>query len=124
MAYSDITITTTAEAGVVYSMISSAGTQALRADTARSLSEPRLLEISHQAGSATKPDRHMVRATQTEQSSTDDAVFETGSCHIVFTCPRSVVSVAMVKELFLKLSTYLTASSGAAIDALLKGGLG
>lgn len=124
MALDDITITTTAESGIVYSPISVTGQAAVRSDTARTLAEPRYLEISHQPGSASKPDRHLLKFTITEQSSTDESVFETGSAHLVLTVPRSVVTTAQIKELVLKMTTYLTASSGAAIDALMKGQLG
>lgn len=121
MALDSIEIDTTAEANVIYDVIATSGKQCVRSDAARSLAEPRLLEISHQEGSASRPDRHLIRFTQTEQSSTDESRFETASIHLVATVPRSVVTTAQVSELVKKLIAWGTTDN---VAAWLRGSLG
>lgn len=115
MALDSITVTTTSEAGIVYEPTAISGAAVVRSDTAASLSEPRLLEISHQTGSKSKPDRHLVKFTQTEQSSSDPSQYATGSVHVVFTVPRDIITQAQVIELWKKQVALLTDGNIAAI---------
>jgi hypothetical protein len=122
MALSDITITTTAEANVVYTPVAFPSSRnVIRNDAGRAMSTPRTLEHAHQIGSQTKPDRHLVKFTITEQDSTDLSHFETGGLNITFILPRTVVTAAQVEELWNKAKVYLTSTN---IQAIFKGSLG
>lgn len=105
MALNDITIVDSGNK--VYSPISVGSMAVVRQNTATALSTPEQLEISHQLGSQTKPDRHLVKFTRTEQDGTDASHFETASCHLVVSLPRTVNSVEDVVDLFRRMYIYL-----------------
>jgi hypothetical protein len=126
MALNDITIVDGADT-LVYQVISvptSAG--ANRLEKSSSLSTPEYLEISHQLGSQTKPDRHLVKLSKTKQDNTDLAHFETGSAHIVFTVPRNLLTLDDIVAEFRRLYIYLEGGTGDYdnLKAILRGSLG
>jgi hypothetical protein len=127
MALNDITIVDGATTKVfTYIGASNAQNSAVRCDKSASLSEPYNLEHSHQFGTQTKPDRHMIKLSETKQDSTLLAHFETGSCHIVWTVPRTVVPVEDMVTAFRRLYIYLNGGTVAYdnLRDILKGSLG
>jgi len=110
MSTADISLDTTNDTSRTFEWIGpSNGPQSgRRKDTSSTLAEPRYLDIEHQTGSATKPDRHLIRFSDTQQNSTT-LEFRTGTVHVVFTVPRDTISVAEVQELWAKMVLYLTA---------------
>jgi 3-dehydroquinate synthase class II len=128
MALNDITIVDGATTKVFTYVGSSndTGKSAVRADKSASLSEPYNLEFSHQLGTQTKADRHLVKLSETKQDSTLLAHFETGSVHIVFTVPRTVIPVEDMVTAFRRLYIYLSGGTVAYDNTrdILKGSLG
>lgn len=88
--------------------------------TNSTLALPRSLEIQHQPGSATKPDRHLVKLSYTDDDSVDVSLIETATVHMVITLPRRVVTPTIAKNLAKQLADF--AGDATLMDAILNGG--
>jgi hypothetical protein len=116
MSTADVTLDTTNDTSRTFEYIgtSNGAYSARRKDTSSSIAEPRFLDIEHTTGSSTKPDRHLVRFSDTQQNSTT-LEFKTGIVHTVFTVPRDTITVAEIQELWAKMVLYMTAQKVADI---------
>lgn len=105
----DITVKDSANADVIYSFITSAGSKTIRRDSSRPLETPRIFTVSHESAGKgiTAVDRHMAKFDQTELDG-DDVTTATGSVHIVLTVPRKVITATHVQDLVAQLKSYLT----------------
>lgn len=121
MSLSDVTIEFPSGTNNVYSTVNTNGSQVLRSDLSAGIATPETLELSHQSGSSTRPDRHLVKLNLTKQDSTDMSMIETESVHVVFTLGRKLGTAADAQNLFGKLKTYL---NDAKIAEIVAGSLG
>lgn len=119
MAFGNITVND-GIAARTYNFIKENDSRAQYRDlTSSTLALPHVLEISHQEGSTTKPDRHLVRFARTDTNTTGDKI-DTGSVHVVIAAPRSVVELSTVEAMISEIVDFL--SEPANVDAILAGG--
>lgn len=86
--------------------------------TGSTLALPHSIEISHQAGSSTKPDRHLVKLSRTDENTAGDRL-DTGSVHIVIAAPRSIVPLSEMKKMIAEIVHFM--SNSANVDSVLAG---
>lgn len=119
MALGSITVNDGTTANT-YEFIRTEGERTLYRDLTNStLALPHGYEISHQEGSLTKPDRHLVKSTRTDASVDGDRI-NSASAHIVLTVPRRDVPVSEVIKMVNELADFMTNSEY--IEAVLAGG--
>ena len=116
MALNDITVTVSA-IPYVFKVNEVDASRVLRLDTTNgSLSLPFALTHSQQKGSATKPDRHLIRVDIAKQNPTSGLI-STVSAHTVLTVPRAPAIAGTDLQLAYEiLRTYLTPAQALAIS--------
>jgi hypothetical protein len=103
----------------VYNYIQQNGPRFYYRNTASStLALPEFMEISHEAGTLTKADRHLVRQGFTDDS-TDGTIVETSTIHTVVAAPRRIVDLATVRKQMIQMGNLL--KDTAFQDAILAG---
>lgn len=119
MAFSSVTLND-GSVDHVYDPVNVAGSRVIYRDTTTStLALPQTCEISHSEGSPTRPDRHLLKLSLTDDNTDGDKI-ETVTAHAVVSLPRAIVTRAQAENLIAQLKDAL--ASADIVDALLDGG--
>ena len=114
MFTTDITLTDSLAADIVYSQVSLVDKKSIRIDATADLGEPNALTISHQTTGKgmTAKDRHLVRLDWTrEDTGTDEIDTVSSSAYIVIDHPRRIITEADILSMVSSLCTFVSTSA-------------